>query len=217
MQNEIGLIALLACASLAPFVVAVGTCYLKFSVVFVLVRNGLGLQQVPSNMVLNGIALLMACFVMQPVATAVYAAYESSGIALDSIGGISRFVDESLGEYKAYLARYTDPALATFFDRAQRSDIASMGGLASSERSLFALLPAYALSELKDAFRIGFFLYLPFVIVDLVISSVLLALGMMMMSPVTISAPVKLILFVALDGWTLISHGLLKQYLDIPG
>lgn len=217
MQNEIGLIALLACASLAPFVVAVGTCYLKFSVVFVLVRNGLGLQQVPSNMVLNGIALLLACFVMQPVATSVYAAYESSGIALDSMGGIARFVDEGLGEYKAYLSKYTDPSLSAFFDRAQRSDTASAGGLASGERSLFALLPAYALSELKDAFRIGFFLYLPFVVVDLVISSVLLALGMMMMSPVTISAPVKLILFVALDGWTLISHGLLTQYLDLPG
>ncbi|VUC76845.1 virulence associated secretory protein [Salmonella sp. NCTC 11881] len=81
--------------------------------------------------------------------------------------------------------------------------------------SIFALLPAYALSEIKSAFKIGFYLYLPFVVVDLVVSSVLLALGMMMMSPVTISTPIKLVLFVALDGWTLLSKGLILQYMDI--
>jgi type III secretion protein R len=216
MQNEIGLIVLLACASLAPFVIAVGTCYLKFSVVFVLVRNGLGLQQVPSNMILNGVALLLACFVMQPVATSVYAAYEQTGGSLKTVDDISRFADEGLGEYKTYLARYTDPSLSAFFEKAQRTPATPNDSADLAERSLFALLPAYALSELKDAFRIGFYLYLPFVVVDLVISSILLALGMMMMSPVTISAPVKLILFVALDGWTLISHGLLQQYLDVP-
>ncbi|MDI5827718.1 SPI-1 type III secretion system export apparatus protein SpaP, partial [Salmonella enterica subsp. enterica serovar Kentucky] len=75
--------------------------------------------------------------------------------------------------------------------------------------------PAYALSEIKSAFKIGFYLYLPFVVVDLVVSSVLLALGMMMMSPVTISTPIKLVLFVALDGWTLLSKGLILQYMDI--
>jgi len=80
---------------------------------------------------------------------------------------------------------------------------------------LFALLPAYALSEIKAAFKIGFYLYLPFVIVDLVISSILLALGMMMMSPVIISVPIKLVLFVALDGWALLSTGLVEQYLTL--
>jgi type III secretory pathway component EscR len=83
--------------------------------------------------------------------------------------------------------------------------------------SILALLPAYALSEIKSAFKIAFFLYVPFVVVDLLISAILLALGMMMMSPVTISVPVKLLLFVALDGWTLLSQGLVKQYLDMAG
>ncbi|ELM1938716.1 EscR/YscR/HrcR family type III secretion system export apparatus protein, partial [Escherichia coli] len=80
--------------------------------------------------------------------------------------------------------------------------------------SIFSLLPAYALSEIKSAFIIGFYIYLPFVIVDLVISSVLLTLGMMM-SPVTISTPIKLILFVAMDGWTMLSKGLILQYFDL--
>jgi type III secretion protein R len=79
-----------------------------------------------------------------------------------------------------------------------------------------SLLPAYALSEIKSAFKIGFYIYLPFVVVDLVISSILLSLGMMMMSPVTISVPVKLILFVAMDGWSLLAKGLVQQYLDLP-
>ncbi len=86
---------------------------------------------------------------------------------------------------------------------------------AQIEPSLFALLPAYALSEIKSAFKIGFYLYLPFVIVDLVISSILLALGMMMMSPMIISVPIKLVLFVALDGWALLSTGLVGQYLTL--
>jgi type III secretion protein R len=83
------------------------------------------------------------------------------------------------------------------------------------EPTLFSLLPAYALSEIKSAFEIGFYIYLPFVVIDLIISSILLALGMMMMSPVTISVPVKLILFVAIDGWSLISKGLIMQYLEL--
>ncbi|MFZ4215477.1 EscR/YscR/HrcR family type III secretion system export apparatus protein, partial [Pantoea endophytica] len=85
----------------------------------------------------------------------------------------------------------------------------------TAEPSLFSLLPAYALSEIKDAFRIGFYIYLPFVVIDLLISSVLLTLGMMMMSPVTISVPVKLLLFVVMDGWGLISTGLIEQYLSL--
>jgi type III secretory pathway component EscR len=82
--------------------------------------------------------------------------------------------------------------------------------------SILSLLPAYALSEIKNAFKIGFYLYLPFVVIDLLISCILLALGMMMMSPVTISVPIKLVLFVVMDGWTILSKGLVLQYMDLP-
>jgi type III secretion apparatus YscR/HrcR family protein len=216
MQNDISMIAILMAATLAPFLIAVGTCYIKFSVVFTLVRNGLGLQQVPSNMVINGLALMLAVFIMQPVIGTIYDSYTESGVPLNSIGAVKEFLDTGLGGYKAYLAKYADPSLVGFFERAQQPDALLSADIAAEDRSLFSLLPAYALTELKEAFRIGFYLYLPFVVVDLVISAILLALGMMMMSPVTISAPVKLILFVALDGWTLVSQGLIKQYLDVP-
>jgi type III secretion protein R len=217
-QNDISLIAVMAVAALLPFLIAVGTCYIKFSVVFTLVRNGLGLQQVPSNMVINALALILAFFVMQPIVTGVYQAYGDLTAPLNSVDAVVRFLDDSLGQYRTYLARYADPELLRFFTRAQLADGDQAPAAADPEsHSLAALLPAYALSELKDAFRMGFYLYLPFVVVDLVVSSILLSLGMMMMSPVTISAPIKLILFVAMDGWSLLSQGLVRQYLDVPG
>lgn len=221
-MNDVSMIGLLAAASLLPFLIAAGTCYIKFSIVFVIVRNALGLQQVPSNMTLNAVALLLAMFVMSPIVKEGYAYYKENPVAFNSIENVIEFAETGLGSYREYLRRYTDPELASFFERAQA---AQLKGLENSqveaieedeqEPSLFALLPAYALSEIKAAFKIGFYLYLPFVIVDLVISSILLALGMMMMSPVIISVPIKLVLFVALDGWSLLSTGLIGQYLSI--
>ncbi|KPA96195.1 MULTISPECIES: EscR/YscR/HrcR family type III secretion system export apparatus protein [Pseudomonas] len=217
MNNDVSLIALLAFASLLPFLVAAGTCYLKFSIVFVIVRNALGLQQVPSNISLNAIALLLALFVMSPVVQQGHAYYRDHQVRFDSVEALVEFCENGLGSYKDYLRRYTDPELAFFFERAQRAGNTDAAALADEETepSLFALLPAYALSEIKSAFKIGFYLYLPFVIVDLVISSILLALGMMMMSPMIISVPIKLVLFVALDGWALLSTGLVGQYLAL--
>lgn len=215
-NNDISLIAVMAAAALMPFLIAVGTCYIKFSVVFTLVRNGLGLQQVPSNMVINALALMLAMYVMHPIIDGLYVAYTELEAPLTTVQAVVEFLDASLGNYKAYLARYADADLVQFFERARLAEGEQVAPLAPEDRSFFALLPAYALSELKDAFRIGFYLYLPFVVVDLVVSSILLSLGMMMMSPVTISAPIKLILFVVMDGWSLLSQGLVRQYLDVP-
>ena len=218
-MNDVSLIALLAFASLLPFLVAAGTCYIKFSIVFIIVRNALGLQQVPSNMALNAIALMLAIFVMTPVMKQGYGYYKEEAVAFTDIESVVNFAENGLGGYKDYLRKYTDPELALFFERAQavQSSDAEVELPADEQLtpSLFSLLPAYALSEIKSAFKIGFYLYLPFVIVDLVISSILLALGMMMMSPVIISVPIKLVLFVALDGWALLSTGLVKQYLTL--
>jgi len=218
VNNDVSLIAILALASVMPFLVAVGTCYIKFSVVFTMVRNALGLQQVPSNMVINALSLILACYVMNPIISSVHAAYQEHEGTLTSVGAVTAVLDDSLIDYKAYLARHADGELVRFFERAQLApgDVLPPDDMDPEHRSLAALLPAYALSELKDAFLMGFYLYLPFVVVDLVVSSILLALGMMMMSPVTISAPIKLILFVVMDGWSLLSQGLVLQYMDVP-
>ncbi|AIP00755.1 SctR family type III secretion system export apparatus subunit SpaP [Burkholderia pseudomallei] len=222
-NNEIALIVLLTAATLVPFVVAAGSCFIKFSIVLVLVRNALGIQQVPSNLALNSIALIMSLFVMMPIAQSAYRYLQHHPLDVMSGASVNEFIDGGLGDYKRYLARYSDPELVRFFERAQTARLKGDDADAADaddapdglDNSLFSLLPAYALTEIKSAFKIGFYLYLPFLVVDMVVSSVLLALGMMMMSPVTISVPIKLILFVAMDGWTLICKGLIEQYLNL--
>jgi type III secretion protein R len=224
-NKEIALIVVLALATLLPFLVASGSCFIKFSIVLVLVRNALGIQQVPSNLALNSIALVMSVFVMMPVTQKAYHYLQLHPLDMMSGESMNEFVDGGLGDYKHFLKRYADPELVQFFERAQTArmkqedgqygDDQAPGDPEGSADSLFSLLPAYALTEVKGAFKIGFYLYLPFLVIDMVVSSVLLALGMMMMSPVTISVPIKLILFVAMDGWTLVCKGLVEQYLNL--
>jgi len=218
VSNDISLIGLLALATLLPFLMAAGTCYLKFSIVFIMVRNAMGLQQVPSNLVLNAVALMMSLFVMLPVAQKIYEYQRENPVNFSSMSSVESFVDNGLDSYRAYLKKYSDPELTDFFEKIQsaRLEERNLPRLESDgQASIFSLLPAYALSEIKSAFKIAFYLYLPFVVIDLVISSILLALGMMMMSPVVVSTPVKLILFVALDGWSILSQGLLLQYIEL--
>ncbi|MCU5773762.1 EscR/YscR/HrcR family type III secretion system export apparatus protein [Erwiniaceae bacterium BAC15a-03b] len=216
MENDISLIAVLTLASLAPFLIACGTCYIKFSIVFVMVRNAIGLQQIPSNITLNSVAFVLSVFVMTPVMKEGYNHFKNQPIDLSSAETIESWLDSGFDGYKHYLQKYSDRDLALFFEQAQRQRDGDFGDEDETPTlSLFALLPAYALTEIKEAFKIGFYIYLPFVVIDLLISSILLTLGMMMMSPVTISVPIKLLLFVVMDGWTLISKGLLQQYLDI--
>jgi type III secretion protein R len=218
VSDQYSLIALLALTALIPFVVAAGTCFVKFSIVFVLVRNALGIQQVPSNMTLNGIALFLAMFVMMPVIQKGYEEYKSEHVQINSVESIVHFADTGLEGYRSYLKKYSDPDLLDFFEKAQKGQLSEEPkdrAEQADDPSVIALLPAYALSEIKAAFKIGFYLYLPFIVVDMVISCILLALGMMMMSPVTISVPIKLILFVAMDGWGLLSKGLVMQYIDL--
>ncbi|HHE6471135.1 TPA: EscR/YscR/HrcR family type III secretion system export apparatus protein [Providencia rettgeri] len=220
MSNDISLIAILAFFTLLPFIIAAGTCFLKFSIVFIMVRNALGLQQVPSNMVLNGIALLLSLFVMLPITQDAYDYYNDENVNFNDATSVSQFVDNGLEGYREYLTKYSDKELVKFFEKIQLNRVQDDNETTVTDEelekpSLFSLLPAYALSEIKSAFKIGFYLYLPFVVIDLVVSSVLLALGMMMMSPVTISTPIKLILFVAFDGWTLLSQGLVMQYIEL--
>ncbi|MEX3846696.1 EscR/YscR/HrcR family type III secretion system export apparatus protein [Paraburkholderia sp. BR10882] len=224
-NNELSLIVILTVAAMLPFILASGSCYLKFSIVLVLVRNALGIQQVPSNLVLNSIALIMSLFVMTPVAEKAYFFLQDHRVDVMDRQSLDDFLENGLGDYKQYLQRYSDPELVKFFESAQTGRLRSKkdgdgrdtayAADDLSENSFFALMPAYALTEIKSAFRVGFYLYLPFVVVDMVVSSVLLALGMMMMSPVSISVPIKLILFVAIDGWTHVCKDLVMQYLQL--
>ncbi len=217
--NDISLISLLSFATLLPFLIAGGTCFIKFSIVFSLIKNAIGLQQVPSTLTLNSLALLLASFVMFPIATKVYEYSVTEGVDFHRVESVQRFVDEGLGDYKRYLFKFSDKSLLKFFDDIYTQQMKVSGNdrkgpekMTAENTSIFSLLVSYALSEIKDAFILGFYIYLPFIVVDLVVSNILLALGMMMMSPVTISLPIKLILFVSIDGWSKVATGMVMQY-----
>jgi type III secretion apparatus YscR/HrcR family protein len=229
-MNPVVLIGTLALGTLLPFLIASGSCFIKFSVVFSLLRNAIGLQQIPSNMTINGIALILSAFVMMPIVNHAQTYYVEHNIHFDDPRSTKEFFDVGLAPYRDYLRRYSDPELVRYFTRlrhAQMRDDESASSLVQttpsadeadvdvSDASVLTLLPAYALSELKSAFKIGFYIFLPFLVIDMVVSNVLLALGMMMMSPITFALPIKLILFVALDGWEKVVKGLVLQYMNI--
>lgn len=166
-DNPVSIIILLSIATLLPFLIAAGTCYLKFSIVFVMVRNALGVQQVPSNMVLNAIALILSLFIMAPLAKNFYLC--SVNFQTENPHGfadtvlLDQFLDESLQDYRHYLRKYADPELVNFFVTAQKHTPQPESQIDDSIESgaFIPLLAAYALSEIKSAFIIGFYLYLP--------------------------------------------------------
>lgn len=218
LSNDISLIILLSLFTLLPFIIAGGTCFIKFSIVLIMVRNALGVQQVPSTLTLNGIALIMTAFVMMPVTQNMLKFIEQNNINFNDTQSVSLFMDKGLGSYRNYLVHYSDRDLICFFYNVQQGDKDNALQLEEHEMQslpLMTLMPAYALSEIQSAFKIAFYLYVPFVVIDMVVSSILLALGMMMMSPVTISIPIKLILFVAMNGWSLLTKGLITQYTEL--
>ncbi|MCZ4057966.1 EscR/YscR/HrcR family type III secretion system export apparatus protein [Pantoea sp. LMR881] len=220
LTNDISLIALLSFFTLLPFIIAGGTCFIKFSIVLIMVRNALGIQQVPSTLTLNGIAIILTAFVMMPVTQSITEYIEKNNIDFNSSRSVSLLMDNGLVGYRDYLVKYSDPDLIRYFNKIQQKHREGepepvLENFEMSSLPLMTLMPAYALSEIQSAFKIAFYIYVPFVVIDMVVSSILLALGMMMMSPVTISIPIKLILFVAMDGWALVTKGLISQYAEL--
>lgn len=215
LSNNISLIAILSFFSLLPFIIAGGTCFIKFSIVLIMVRNALGIQQVPSTLTLNGVALILSAFVMMPVCQRISGYIEANNIDFNDSRSVTQLMNEGVGSYRDYLVNYSDHDLIRFFNKVQSQQEADLEEYELRGLSLLTLMPAYALSEIQSAFKIAFYLYVPFVVIDMVVSSILLALGMMMMSPVTISIPIKLILFVSMNGWSLLTKGLIAQYADL--
>ena len=206
--SDYSLILNLFLLGLLPFLIAGGTCFIKFNIVFSLVKNAIGIQQIPTNITTNAVALMMTLFVMYPVYNQIFTYVSENKVQYEDASSVDDFLTEGLSSYKEYLVRYSDENLVEFFQNLNNPE----EKIKNQAFSFVAYMPAYALTEIKSAFEIGFYLYLPFIIIDLVVSNILLALGMMMMSPVTISLPIKLILFVAIDGWSRISQGLILQY-----
>jgi type III secretion protein R len=211
------ILALVIGLALAPFVAVMVTSFTKIIVVLSLLRSALGLQQTPPNVVLNGLAIILSFYVMNPVVIQITEAMNKSGGAAQAaqssdVNKLLNFVDVAKEPIREFLIKYTTPRERAFFLRTARSALPEGKRATLTDKDFVVLVPAFTVSELTAAFQIGFLIFLPFLIVDMVVSNVLMAMGMMMLSPTTISLPFKLLLFVLLDGWARLVHGLVQTY-----
>ena len=199
--------------ALAPFVAVMVTSFTKIIIVLSLLRSALGLQQAPPNVVLNGIAIVLSVYVMFPVG---HRMGERIG-PLDQLGSgtpaLLQAVDRGKEPLRDFLLQHSAPRERAFFLRTAQKALASDKAVQLSERDFIVVLPAFSVSELSAAFQIGFLIFLPFLVIDLVVANILLAMGMQMLTPTTVSLPFKLLLFVLVDGWVKLSHGLVLTYL----
>ena len=204
----------LALMALIPFMAVLGTSFLKLVVVLSILRNATGLQQIPPNIAMNALAIILTLYIMAPVGLEVMDIAEKQNIDF-SVGTNGNAIDnlQVLADpYKDFLMRNTTARERNFFLRSARALWPATHQAQLAPTDLIILMPAYCISELTKAFEIGFLLYLPFIVIDLIVSNILLAMGMMMVSPMTISLPFKLLLFVLLDGWTRLIHGMVLSY-----
>lgn len=210
--NPLVLSAVVALLALVPLSVVMTTSFLKISIVSMLLRNALGVQQIPPNIAIYALALILSGYVMAPVGSAIFEALAARPDAMSSISVFYETVLRAAEPLRDFMLRNTEASQLDFFiETAQRMWPPSMAEQVGN-RDFTVLVPAFMISELTSAFMIGFLIYLPFVVIDLVVQSILLALGMMMMSPMTVSLPLKLLLFVMADGWTRLLHSLVLSY-----
>jgi flagellar biosynthetic protein FliP len=205
-ERVIQLIAFITVLSLAPSILVMMTSFTRIVVVLSLLRTALGTATAPPNAVIVALALFLTAFVMGP---ALQNAYDA---------GIKPLVNNEIGVEQAF-DRSSEPLKAFMQKNVREKDLALFADLSHEPRpespekiSLRILVPAFMISELKRAFEIGFLLFLPFLIIDLVVASVLMSMGMMMLPPVVVSLPFKLIFFVLVDGWSLVAGSLIQSY-----
>lgn len=197
--------------SLAPFAAVMLTSFTKIVVVLSLLRNALGVQQVPPNLVLNGLAMVLTVYVMYPVGHTIMQEYTQEDVTLESSADLVTLASVIKEPLREFLLKHTDELEKDFFaSTVQRMNLGEDVEVSSSD--FIVLIPAFTISELTEAFQIGFLIFLPFIVIDLVISNILMAMGMMMLSPTIVSLPFKLLLFVVIEGWAKLAHGLVLSY-----
>jgi type III secretion protein R len=197
--------------SLVPFLAVATSCFTKITIVLLIVRNALGIQQTPANLVIYSTALILSAYVMTPVLRDVYAIAAEQLPRASSVAAYERFFAAAAEPIRGFLKRFADESTRTFFLESQQKIWPGAKNPPTVD-DLAVLVPSFMASELTRAFQIGFLLYLPFVIIDLIVGVIIIALGMQMLSPTVISTPLKLLLFVAVDGWTRLFQGLVLSY-----
>ena len=223
LPTPVVMVMVLAALSLAPFVLIMLTSFVKISVVLSILRNAIGAQSVPPNQVITGLAFVLTIFVMAPVARQMY---HEAGFFPEtremfseaSIRSIFDGVDRGKEPLRSFLTKHAHtPDRLLFMQLATRlaeppGEAANAQPVRPDKEDFQILIPAFVTSQLKEAFEIGFLIFVPFIMIDMIIANVLLAMGMTMLSPSVISLPFKLLLFVLTDGWFLIIRGLVLSY-----
>ncbi|HGJ5873850.1 type III secretion system export apparatus subunit SctR [Arsenophonus apicola] len=200
-NNPMQLIVVLFCLSIMPLFAVMGTSFLKISIVLSMLRNALGIQQIPPNMAIYGLALILTLFTMAPVGFAIRDNIKAQPIDWNSVNSMEQIDSSVIAPYKDFLKKNTSEEQIKFFTQIGYKIWPKQYQTSLSPNSLLVMVPAFTMSQLIAAFKIGFLIYLPFVAIDLIVSNVLLAMGMMMVSPMTIALPFKLLIFILMGGW----------------
>ncbi len=204
--NAVKIILILTVLTLAPAILILMTSFTRLIIVFSFLRQAIGTQQMPPNQLLVGLALFLTFFIMTPIFSQI------------NKNALTPYLDGKLSQEKALDAALA-PLRGFMFNQTRDSDLSLFVNLSKMEKPktradvpTTVLVPAFAISELKTAFQIGFILYLPFLVIDMVVASVLMAVGMMMLPPVVVSLPFKIMLFVLVDGWGLLIGSMVKSF-----
>lgn len=198
---------LLVILAFIPFIIMMMTSFVKYSVVLTILKNAIGLQQIPPTSVVTGLSIVLTIFTMQPVAYKMYSKAKESferenmQMKLDNVPDIMKAFEAAKPELVEYLKRHTGEKEFKLFANSGDKNIES--------DSILVLAPAFVITQLKEAFVLGFRLFIPFLIIDLLVANLLVAIGLNMLTPVTISLPLKLFMFVLADGWYLITKNLI--------
>lgn len=201
----IQLLIVMTVFSLLPFVFCCMTSFLRFVIVFSMLKTAMGTQQVPPSTVIIGLSIILTFFTMGPTFQKMY---EMGNVPYQRNQNIVQAIDEGSKPLKEFMMKQTrESDLAFFVELSKKRPPSS-----PEELTIWEVAPAYIISELKTAFEIGFIIFVPFIVLDLVVANILLALGMFMLSPTIISLPFKLLIFIAVDGWALIVQGLVTSY-----
>ncbi len=209
VSTTLQIVFLLTVLTMAPAILIMTTSFTRFVIVLSFLRQAIGTPTAPSNQVVIGLALFLSLFVMMPVWE------EVNTTALDP------YLEEAISQ-EEFMSRAALPIKRFMGNFTREKDLALFIRIAKIERPknidevpIWVMIPAFVISELKAAFQIGFLLYVPFLVIDMVVASILMAMGMMMMPPVMISLPFKLMLFVLVDGWHLILGSMVKSFVDL--
>ena len=213
-MDPVPLIFTMLLFTLFPTIFILTTCFIKISAVCMLTRESLGVQNIPPNMVIYGLSLILSFYIMGPVYNKSYENVIEDLNMHKSMDAEVLMTDfqKSSAPLKTFLIKHTPLNERDFFYKSLKQYWTQDMLVGVQKDDFIIIIPAFVVSELTQAFKIGFLIYLPSVIIDVIVSNILLAMGMMMMSPVTISLPLKLLLFIAIDGWSRLIHVLLSTY-----